>query len=57
MDKYQIHLQVKKCKHLKIKFRGVCAADNYPLNLQTNIFIIVNASRSNHYWNPLGSAS
>ena len=26
---------------------GVYAADNYPLNLQTNTFIIVNASRSN----------
>ena len=47
MDEDQIHLPVKKCKHLKFKFRGVCAADNYPLNLQTNTFIIVNASRSN----------
>ena len=47
MDEDQIHLQVKKCKHLKFKFRGVYAADNYPLNLQTNTFIIVNASRSN----------
>ena len=47
MDEDQIHLQVKKCKHLKFKYRGVYAADNYPLNLQTNTFIIVNASRSN----------
>ena len=47
MDEDQIHHQVKKCKHLKIKFRGVYAADNYPLNLQTNTFNIVNASRSN----------
>ena len=47
MDEDQIDLQVKKCKHLKFKFRGVYAADNYPLNLQTNTFIIVNASRSN----------
>ena len=47
MDEDQIHHQVKKCKHLKFKFRGVYAADNYPLNLQTNTFIIVNASRSN----------
>ena len=46
MDEDQIHLQVKKCKPLKFKFRGVYAADNYPLNLQTNTFIIVNASRS-----------
>ena len=47
MDEDQSHLQVKKCKHLKFKFRGVFAADKYPLNLQTNTFIIVNASRSN----------
>ena len=47
MDEDQIHLQVKKCKHLKFKFRGVYAAENCPLNLQTNTFIIVNASRSN----------
>ena len=47
MDEDQIHLQVKKCKQLKVKFRGVYAADNYPLNLQTNTFIIVNASRCN----------
>ena len=47
MDEDQIHHQLKKCKHLKFKFRGVYAADNYPLNLQTNTFIIVNASRSN----------
>ena len=47
MDEDQIYYQVKKCKHLKFKFRGVYAADNYPLNLQTNTFIIVNASRSN----------
>ena len=47
MDEDQIQLQVKKCKHLKFKFRGVYAADNFPLNLQTNTFIIVNASRSN----------
>ena len=47
MDEDQIHLQVKKCKHLKCKFRGVYAADNYPLNSQTNTFLFVNASRSN----------
>ena len=47
MHEDQIHHQVKKCKHLKFKFTGVYAADNYPLKLQTNTFIIVNASRSN----------
>ena len=47
MDGDQIHHQLKNCKHLKFKFRGVYAADNYPLNLQINTFIIVKASRSN----------
>ena len=32
MDEDQIHLQVKKCKHLKFQFGGVYAADNFPLN-------------------------
>ena len=49
MNEDQTHLQMKKCKHLKFKFRGVHAADNYLLNLQTNTFIIVNASRSNSF--------
>ena len=46
MDEDQIYIQVQKCKHLKFKFRGVFAADNYPLNLPVNSFIIVNASRA-----------
>ena len=45
MDEDQIYIQVQKCKHLKYKFRGVHAADNYPLSLPVNSFIIVNASR------------
>ena len=47
MDEDQIHLQVKNCEHLKFKFRVVYSADNYPLSLQTNTFIVVNASQSN----------
>ena len=46
MDEDQIYIQVQKCKHLKFKFRGVFAADNYSLNLPVNSFIIVNASRA-----------
>ena len=46
MDEDQIYIHVQKCKHLKFKFRGVYAADNYPLNLPVNSFIIVNASRA-----------
>ena len=45
MDEDQIHLQVKKCKQLKFKFRGVYAADNYPLNLQTNTLLLL----THHY--------
>ena len=46
MDEDQIYIHVQKCKHLKFKFRGVYAADNYPINLPVNSFIIVNASRA-----------
>ena len=46
MDEDQIYIHVQKCKHLKFNFRGVYAADNYPLNLPVNRFIIVNASRA-----------
>ena len=46
MDEDQIYIHVQKCKHLKFKFRGVYAADNYPLNFSVNSFIIVNASRA-----------
>ena len=46
MDEDQIYIHVQKCKHLKFKFRCVYAADNYPLNLPVNSFIIVNASRA-----------
>ena len=49
MDEDQIYIQVQKCKHLKYKFRGVYAADNYPLNLPVNSFIIVNASRADSF--------
>ena len=49
MDEDQIYIQVQKCKHLKYKFRGVYVADNYPLNLPVNSFIIVNASRADSF--------
>ena len=49
MDEDQIYIQVQKCKHLKYKFRGVYAADNYPLGLPVNSFIIVNASRADSF--------
>ena len=46
MDEDQIYIHIKKCKHLKFKFRGVYAADNYPLNLPVDSSIIVNVSRA-----------
>ena len=46
MDEDQIYIHIQKCRHLKFKFRGVYAADNYPLNLPVNSFIVVNASRA-----------
>ena len=49
MDEDQIYFQVKKCKHLKCKFRGVYTADNYPLNLPVNSFTIVNASQADSF--------
>ena len=47
MDEDQISFRIKKCKHLKFRFHGVYAADNYPLDLPVNTFSIVNTSRSN----------
>ena len=49
MDEDQIYFQIKKRKNLKYKFRGVYAADNYPLNLTVNSFIIVIASRADSF--------
>ena len=59
MDEDQIYIHVQKCKHIKFKFRGVYAADNYPLNLPVNSFIIVNASQADSigsHWVMLGYA-
>ena len=49
MDEDQIYIQVQKWKHFKYIFRGVYAADNYPLNIPVNSFIIVNASRADSF--------
>ena len=39
---------MQRCKLLKHKFLGVCAANNFPKLLQLNSFIIVNASTSDN---------
>ena len=36
--------QIQQCKHLKHKFNGVYAAENFPLKMSPNSFTIVNAS-------------
>ena len=52
MEEDQIYIHVQKCKYLKFKLRVVYAADNYPLNLPVNSFIIVNASRADSIESP-----
>ena len=45
MDSFEVFTFVQNCHHLKHKFMGVFAADNYP-KLKPESFIIVNASES-----------
>ena len=45
MDNFEITYLVNKCFHLKHKFCGVFAADNFP-RLPENCFAVVNASIS-----------
>ena len=46
MDEDEINSLIQGCKLLKYKFCGVFAADNFPLKLSQNRFIIVNVSSS-----------
>ena len=46
MDEDEINSLIQACKLLKYKFCGVIAADNFPLKLSQNRFIIVNVSSS-----------
>ena len=46
MDEDEINHLVQAGKPFKYKFAGVFAADNFPVNLSHNIFIIVNVSTS-----------
>ena len=46
MDEDEINNLVQGCKRLKCKLHGVFAADNFPLHLSQNSFIIVNVSTS-----------
>ena len=46
MDESEINNLIQGCKLLKYKFHGVLAADNFPLHLPQNSFIIMNISTS-----------
>ena len=46
IDEDEKNSMVQACKLLKYKFCGVYAADNFPLKLSQNRFIIVNVSSS-----------
>ena len=47
IDELELFIFINKCKHLKYRFQGVYAADNFPLNFKENCFIIVNSDTSN----------
>ena len=46
IDELQLGTLINKCKNLKYKLAGVYAADNFPLNLKNDNFIIVNSDKS-----------
>ena len=46
MDEQELFEKLSRCKHLKYKFFGVFAADNFPVQLRKDSFVIINASCS-----------
>ena len=48
MDEHEISQMAKRCKHLKYKFNGVFAADNFP-PIPRNSFQVVNTSPSSDF--------
>ena len=38
---------LQQCKHVKLCFRGVFAADNFPKTMRNGSFMVVNASKAN----------
>ena len=47
MDEHQIFLMIQKCPVLRFRHKGVFAANNFPVVLPNDSFVIVNASTSN----------
>ena len=48
MDEAELFHLVQQCEHLKFRFRGVFAADNFPKTIRNGSFMIVDASIANH---------
>ena len=46
IDELGLWRVVIKCPHLKFKFEGVYSADNFPVTLRGNTFVIVNSHNS-----------
>ena len=60
MDEDQIFDLIQRCKHLKYYFVGIYGADNFPLNLEKDRFIIVNSGKANtpgQHWLLLATTS
>ena len=49
IDELGLWRVVNKRAHLKFKFEGVYSADNFPVMLRENIFVIVNSDNSEKY--------
>ena len=48
MVEIQLQDLIQNCKHLKYKFFGVFAANNFQPHIPNNIFMIVNTSKSDY---------
>ena len=46
IDEAYLRYCIRKCKHLKYKFVGVYAADNFPVTFEPDTFMIVNSDKS-----------
>ena len=57
IDEIELWRLINRCIHLKYKFAGVYAADNFPLYIDCQSFLIVNSDKANHkgtHWVLLG---
>ena len=57
IDEVELWRLINRCVHLKYKFAGVYAADNFPLYIDCQSFLIVNSDKANQkgtHWILLG---